>query len=148
LEDARIDTAEFRHDWLLDLMDLLSPVCFGKTPIRGRIPVAGARAKPATPGRHALARRTLAAAAGDAAPAFASILQNRPERLFIGSALAIRTLDARPNLIREPFGAGRGEPSYCARSRQQCTFRALDVGLWRLTARKELADLLADGSSA
>src|SRR5204863_4385352 len=63
LEDARIDTAEFRHDWLLDLMDLLSPVCFGKTPIRGRIPAAGARAKPATPGRRALARRTLAAAA-------------------------------------------------------------------------------------
>ena len=38
---------------------------------------AGARAKPAKPGRRAVARRTLAAAAGDAARSFASSLQNR-----------------------------------------------------------------------
>ena len=86
LQRKRTDIAEFRHDGLLQ-WGLLFPLRFGDTPLSRRIPAAGARAKPATPGRRAIARWTLAAAVGDAAPAFASILQNRQERVFIGSAL-------------------------------------------------------------
>jgi len=69
LQGERADTAEFRHDGLL-LVGFLFPLRFGDTPLSGRVPAAGARAKPATPGRRAIARRTLAAAVGDAAPAF------------------------------------------------------------------------------
>src|SRR5439155_17524137 len=69
---------------------------------------AGARAKPAKPGRRAIARRTLAAAAGDAAP-----LSRLRCRTGMSGFHWFRFAhsDAGPVMVRGVFGAGeRGAP--------------------------------------
>ena len=84
------------------------PLAVRGYPLSGRVPATGARAKPATPGRRAIARRTLAAAVGDAAPAFMPT-SSEPTGASVPRlcSAAIRTPDARTKLILELFGAGR-----------------------------------------
>src|SRR5258708_35266574 len=101
---------------------------------------AGARAKPAKPGRRAIARRTLAAAAGDAARSFASSLQNRHG--WFSSVLFAHS-DVGPALVFVSV-----VPSYCARSRLHGPFRSSVFVPLCAFGGKGGACLLSDGGFA
>jgi len=105
LQQQRANFAEFRHD---------GSFCLGScSPCRSGIPLSAAASRRPGQGR---SRQRRAGAPSRAGPLrrpsvmrhlpSCLLLQNRLERVFIGSACATRTPDACPKLIPELFGAG------------------------------------------